>query len=193
MKYYLFLLVNCVILLFIALFFADNRLIPESNAARIRNVILLLLFITVSYNLVTIYVLKRAAPETGLVYSVVAGIKAGITGFGSYIQPFKKELIVYSFIAGGLILIGIVLMGMPGGLLLNIPVKLGISKAITGDALWPAALLLSVLWPLCLPAGVFLKNWMASHGYVSLSIAGPALALLIGIPILTTMVYAISK
>ena len=193
MKYYVILLVNCLLVYCIILFFADHKFIPEGIAAKIRNLVLVCLFFTICYNLVSIYVLKKNAPETGLVNRTASGVKNSAGNFIAYIKPFKKELIVYSLVAAGIIVISLVFVGIPRAFLLQVPVKLGISKPITGDSAWPAAILLSILWPLCLPAGVFIKNWLMVNNYTSVSSIAPLLTTVIGIPLMTALVYAVSK
>lgn len=193
MKYYVILLVNCLLIYCIILFFADHKFMPQGLAPKIRNLVLVCLFFTICYNLVSIYVLKRTAPETALVYKTAAAVKNAVDNFGAYIKPFKKELIVYSLIAAGLIVVSLLFVGIPGAFLLQIPVRLGICNPITGDSAWPAAILLSILWPLCLPAGIFLKNWLMVNNYTSISSVAPLLTTVTGIPLLTTLVYAISK
>jgi|GEM_PF-2595942 len=193
MKYILLLLAKALVLLFIVLFFADHAFLPPGTLAKTRNLLLLLLFMGIGYNMVSIYITKQHAPESGLLYKTVSGVRSTAGHFSQYIQPFQKELIVYSLIAAGLAIAGALLAGIPGFLLLEIPVKLGICRQISGDGAWPAALLMSLLWPLCLPAGVFLKHWLNSHGYPLFTFAGPLLAVVTGVPVLVLLVYAVSK
>lgn len=193
MKYYIILAVNCLVVTYLVSFLIDHSFIPAGTVPKIRNIVFVLLLLTVSYNLVTIYVLKRNTPESGLVYKTGAGARKNIVQFRQFIQPFQKELLIYTLVAAGLAIAGLLLVGIPGQLLLDLPAKSGMVNGISGDNKWPAAILLSVLWPLCLPGGVLLKNHLLQHGFVSLSNATVMFTLLLGIPFFTGLVYALFK
>jgi hypothetical protein len=191
MKYYIILGVNCLLLVYLISFLIDHSFLPNGIVPKIRNIIFILLLITVSYNLVTIYVLKKNTQENGLVYASAGIIQKNVAGFRQFIQPFQKELLVYTLIAVGLAAAGLLLVGIPGQLLLDLPAKTGLVSTIKGDNKWPAAILLSVLWPLCLPGGILVKNYLLQHGYHPVSSITVVISLLLGIPFMTGLVYAL--
>lgn len=151
------------------MFLVDNQLWPEPTVAKIKNIILVLVTFFIMYNVVNIYILKKAKPESGLIYKVAHKTNVGFLKAHTFIKPFQKELITSFIIAGVLIVISFILLGLPGALLLQIPVKFGIFKPITGDNAWPAALFLSFFYPLLLPLCVLIKHSLIRYGYITYS------------------------
>lgn len=193
MKYYTILGLNCLLLVYLISFLIDHSFLSGGIVPKIRNLVFVLLLITVCYNLITIYVLKRNSPESGLVYKSAGIFQNKIAGFRQFIQPYQKELLSYTIIAAGLSAAGLLLVGIPGQLLLDLAAKTGLVSPVKGDNKWPAAILLSVLWPICLPGGLLLKNYLLQQGYPSKSSNSLVLSLLLGIPFMTGLVYALFK
>jgi hypothetical protein len=63
------------------------------------------------------------------------------------------------------IAIGLLLAGLPGGAFLLFLQKLGFFTRVKADGLWPAAIMLSILFPLCLPFAVLAKQFLLQCGY----------------------------
>lgn len=84
-----------------------------------------------------------------------------------------KKLIKWGLWAGAFALLGsFLLMGLPGALLAALYDLLGLAKGVTqGDKLWPAAIMISLLWPLGIPLGLLLQQlagrmaWQAIYPY----------------------------
>src|SRR5689334_9632394 len=83
----------------------------------------------------------------------------------AFIQPFQKELLVWTLVALGISVLSVLLMGLPGALLLEIPIRLRLCRPIKGDNAWPAALVVSVLWPIGIPVGVLVKHYLLQTAY----------------------------
>ncbi len=169
------------------MFLADHQLWPETTAAKIKNIVLLLVASFVIYNVVNIYILKKAKPESGMIYKVASKTHYGLSKAHAYIKPFQKELITSCIIAAVLISVSFILVGLPGALLLQIPVKLGIFKPITGDNAWPAALFLCFFSSLLIPLCVVIKHSLIRYGYITYS----GISWMIGIGILGIVVLII--
>jgi len=89
-------------------------------------------------------------------------------GLGWLQQSQPGSLSNTSLLSGSLWAVGIaaigtfVLMGLPGALLLGLYHLLGLLPArIQGDRIWPAAVIISLVWPLGLPMGQLLA-WVGA-------------------------------
>ena len=75
-----------------------------------------------------------------------------------------RSLMTWSLVAAGVAVLSVVLMGLPGGLLLELYRALGITqRAMDIDQVWPAAIYASVLWPISIPAGHYLRQRFVRH------------------------------
>ncbi len=119
----------------------------------------------VIYNLLFIYLLKKQKEENGLIYKIIDTAEKAAHTFMIFIQPVQKELIISIFIAFVLIVISILLAGLPGAVILTLLQKIGLFTRVNGDNGWPCAILISILWPLCLPFAVLAKQYLVQHGY----------------------------
>lgn len=161
-----------LVIIYTVLFFIDHQIWPENNGAKIRNIILLTLSVYLAYNLISIYLLKNTNEETALAYRIAATGKLLFTKAADHIRPFQKELLLWTLVAIGFSIIGLLLLGLPGALFLEIPVKLGICKRIQNDNAWPAFIFLSVIWPIFLPAAVLTKYYLIGRGYSAYAFIG---------------------
>ena len=172
------------------MFLADHQLWPETTDAKIKNVILVLVTSFVLYNVVNIYILKKAKPESGLIYKIASKTKNAFSKAYAYIKPFQKELITSFIIAGVLISVSFILVGLPGALLLQIPVKLGIFKPIAGENAWPAALFVCFFSPLLMPLCVVIKHSLIRYGYITYSGIGWLISIgIFGISVLIVFTF----
>ena len=80
-------------------------------------------------------------------------------------MSFRKEFVIASIIAAALMFIGLVLLGIPGAIFLEMPKWLGLVKGIEGDGAWPAAIFVSLMWPLFIPLGVIAKYRIVDSGF----------------------------
>ena len=172
LKFILILVANIFFLYCLILFFIDNRIITKDPFTIIQNTLLFLLALWITYNLVTIYVFRKEKQESGLIYKLASKTKALGVSIYHHTQSFQKELIIWTIAAIGLSFLGLITMGLPGFFWLEIPVKLGIVSELKGDALWPSAIIISMLWPLFFPVGVLVKHQLIKMGYVSYAITG---------------------
>lgn len=172
MKFILILSANCIFLLYSIMFFIDHKFVPAGTAARIRNLVLLGTALYVSYNVLFIYILRKEPQQTGLIYRVAAGLKHIAVNSYTFIQPFQKEFFTSLIIAAVIIGISILILGMPGGLIIEIVQNIIPLKKIEGDNMWPAALYVSFFWPLCFPIAVLTKKYFIQHGSVAYAAAG---------------------
>lgn len=178
-----------VILLYTIMFFVDHRFWPEEAGQKIFNIVLILFTLYLSYDAARIYLLKKEKEENAFVYKVASTGKKIYLNTVEHIRPFHKEFLTWLAIAGGIIVVSFVLLGMPGALLLEIPPLLKLAKPISGDSAWPAALLLSMLWPLLLPAGVLVKHALIRNGHSSFALAGWIGVVIGGVILLITIIY----
>ncbi len=191
-KFILLLCSNIFIIFCLLLFFIDNKLFTKEPFPIVRNLLLLIMALWISYNLITIYILKKEKQENGLVYQVASKTKKLSLAFHSYIQPFQKEFITWLLIATGLAFIGMILVGIPGYLWLAIPVKLGIVSEIKGDSAWPTALFISMVWPFLFPIGVLVKYHLIKMGYSNYAFPSFIGVLVGGIIALITVTYLLA-
>jgi hypothetical protein len=189
MKPIIILIANILLLFYFVMFFVDNSFFPKETIFKIRNLLFVLMACYLSYNVLYIYILKKEKPENGIVYKIASGSKVVLTKAYLYIQPFQKELLTWTLIAVGLAFVGMIAMGIPGYLFLQIPVKLGMCKAISGDNSWPAAILVSMFWPFLLPAGLIFKNYLIRAGYASYGNYGWIGTVVAGIILLVSLTY----
>jgi hypothetical protein len=84
-------------------------------------------------------------------------------------KPFTKSLLVASVVAGVLMFVGLLLLGIPGAILLEIPTWLGVAKGIEGDGAWPAAILVTLVWPMFIPLGVIARHLLSTRGFTTLA------------------------
>ena len=189
LKYFVVLAVNLFIVYCLILFFIDNRILVKDPLPIARTILLFVLAIWICYNLVTIYALKSKPPESGLVYSAASKTKAYGLAFYDHIQPFKKELFTWSIVAVLLIFLGVITVGITGYIWLVIPEKLGWVQPITGDAAWPAAILMAILWPLLFPAAVLVKHQLIKTGHPAFALPGFWGVVVAGIIVLVSLIY----
>ncbi len=154
------------------MFFVDHKFVPEGTGARIRNILLLCAALYVSYNVVSIYILKKEQQQSGLIYKVASSVKHSAMNTHEFIQPFQEEFITSLIIAAVIIGISILILGMPGGLIVEVVQNILPLKKIEGDNMWPAALYVSFFWPFCFPIAVLTKNYFIQHGCTGYVIAG---------------------
>ena len=71
-----------------------------------------------------------------------------------------EKLIKWGIWAGAFALFGgFFLMGLPGALLATLYELLGLTRDLTkGDRLWPAAVMIALLWPLGIPLGLLFQQ-----------------------------------
>lgn len=76
-----------------------------------------------------------------------------------------RRLMTWSLIAAGIALLSVFpLMGFPGGMLLELFRALRISeRAMDVHRIWPSSIYASVLWPIAIPAGVYLRQQLIRH------------------------------
>ena len=82
--------------------------------------------------------------------SIVALLLLGVTGAAVWAKFSWRSLF---FSVGVLEVLGLVLLGLPGAAFLETvqPIMQRLGRgAISGDGAWPAAILMSVVWPLAL-------------------------------------------
>ena len=106
-------------------------------------------------------------------------------------QLFRKEFLRASMIAAGLMVIGLVLLGIPGAVLLEMPTWLGLAKGIEGDAAWPAAIFVSLIWPMFVPLGIVAKHQLSSRGSRILSTLCLWGTIVAGIVLVVTLVHLV--
>lgn len=172
LKFILILVANTFFLYCLILFFIDNRIITKDPFTIIQNTLLFILGLWITYNLATIYVFRKEKQESGLIYKLASKTKSLGVSIYHLTQSFQKELIIWTIAAIALSFLGLITMGIPGFFWLEIPVKLGIVSELKGDALWPSAIAVSMLWPLFFPVGVLVKHQLIKMGYVSYAITG---------------------
>ncbi|ABG60981.1 hypothetical protein [Cytophaga hutchinsonii] len=160
------LLANCFFILYSIMFFTDHKFIPKETGGRIRNALLLCLALYVSYNVLFIYILKKENEQSGIIYKIASGIKYVSINSYTFIEPFQKEFIISLVIAAAIMMVSFILLGMPGGLIIGLLQKMGIGNNIQGDNVWPAALYVSLIWPLCFPIAVLTKNHLIQQGHI---------------------------
>jgi len=156
--------------------FVDNKFVPEETGAKIRNLLLLVSALYVSYNVFFIYILKKEKEQSGIIYKIASIVKHAAVNSYMFIQPFQKEFIISLVIAAAIMVVSFILVGLPGGLILGLLQKIGIGNTIQGDNVWPAALYLSFFWPLCFPVAVLTKNYLIQQGYVGYALTGLCLS-----------------
>jgi hypothetical protein len=165
MKFILLLLANCFFVLYCILYLTDHPFTRASVGGKIMQAILLVAGLYVLYNVLFIYVLKKRKEENGLIYKIFAYSEKLIQDAITFIQPIQKEFIISILIALVLIVIGMLLAGLPGAAILALLQKAGLFTRVRGDSLWPAAILISILLPLCLPFAVLAKQFLLQRGY----------------------------
>lgn len=165
MKFIIILLVNCFLVLYCIMYFTDHPFTRASAGGKIRQLILLVTGLYVMYNLVFIYVLKKQKEESGLLYKIFTYGEKTAHAPMAFIQPIQKELLISIIIAVVLVLIGIILVGLPGAVLITFFQKTGLLQGVRGDSVWPTAILFSILWPLCFPIVILIKHYCALRGY----------------------------
>jgi hypothetical protein len=189
MKAYLTLGINIILVLYLTVFFLDNKWFPKEIIFKIRNLLFLGLLLGIAYNLVSIYLLKKQAPEDGLIYKFVNIVSHYYHAGFAYIQPFKKEMLIAVIITVVVIFISLMLVGIPGQLLIEISKKLGNTKTISGDNSWPAAIFVSLIWPLFIPLGVIVKYEISKNSQVLIANTAMAFTILGGMILSVTVVY----
>jgi hypothetical protein len=189
MKAYLILGINIIVVFYLTAFFMDNRLFPKETISKIINILFLGLLLGIVYNLVFIYLLKKQAPEDGLVYKFVSTTSHYFHAGFAYIQPFKKEMLIAVIAAVAVIFVSLMLVGLPGQLLIEISHILGTTKNISRENSWPAAILVSLIWPLFIPIGVIIKYEISKNSQTLIANAAMALTILGGMILSVAVVY----
>ncbi len=180
---------SLLVVVYVIMYLVDHPFWPASIFSKIRNIGMVLVALYVTYNVATIYVLKNEKEENALVYRVASFGKTVYVKITDHIRPFQKEFLTWLAVAGGLAFLGLVLMGIPGALFLEIPSRLGLVSPIEGDNAWPAAICLAILWPFTLPAGVLVKHYLIRQGYTNWALTGWIGTVVGGIALLTVMMY----
>jgi len=121
--------------------------------------------------------------------SVVTFLVVFVTGAAVWTKYSWRSLWL---LAGALELLGLVLLGLPGAAFLETiqPVMQRVGQpAISADGAWPAAILMSLVWPVALvPAYLAARSVRAGHGLRGLV----ALAVLVLTCLLTSvLVYGL--
>lgn len=165
MKFILLLLANCFFILYGILYLTDHPFTRASTGGKIRQVVLLVVGLYVIYNVVFIYLLKKQKEESGLLYKIFTYGEKAVYAAMHFIQPIQKELLISIVIAVVLSVIGMIMAGLPGAAMLTFLQKIGLLQGVKGDSVWPAAILLSILWPLCFPIAILVKHYCALRGY----------------------------
>jgi hypothetical protein len=97
--------------------------------------------------------------------SVVAFLLLAVTG-AAVLAKFSWTSLIVSF--GVLEVLGFVLLGLPGGAFLESlePIMQGMGRGpISGDGAWPAAIMMSLVWPFALgPAYLAARRVQLSNG-----------------------------
>ena len=88
--------------------------------------------------------------------------------------------------------IGLLLLGIPGAILLEIPKWLGLAQGIEGDGAWPAAILVSLMWPLFIPLGVIARHLLSTRGSMTLAKVSLWGTIVAGIVLVVTLVHVFS-
>jgi len=166
---------------------ATDHLWSLDTFSIIRNILCAGLGLYLSYNAIRIYALKKESPEQGLIYRVVGKLQIYFAKFYTYIKPVQREFLIWLGIAVGIGFISLVLVGIPGAFLISIPAWLGLTKELEGDGVWPAAILVSLLWPISLPVGVLIKYRLKQQGNEKYSLFGFIGTVLLAI-ILSTLI-----
>jgi hypothetical protein len=196
LKYITILIINVFLLYGVFLYFKDHSILSKRPLHIGLNLILLVLTLWICYNLATIYLLQTESPQSGLLYMLAAKCKHIGLSFYLHVQPFQKEFITWTLIAMGLAFVGVISMGMIGALFLTIFTKLRIFHEIKGDNAWPAAIVVSVLWPLWLPIGILVKHQLMKLGYMDYATMSFYGTIVIGITLLVAtmcLVYGTEK
>ncbi|MDF2456014.1 MAG: hypothetical protein K0R51_2007 [Cytophagaceae bacterium] len=167
MKFIAVLLLNCFLILGNILYFVDHPFTGASVAGKIKQVVLGALSVYILHNILFIYLLKKEKVENGLIYKLIAFTKNFIHDVLAFIQPVQKEFIISLVIAFVCIVIGMLLIGLPGGAMINLLQKAGLLRGIKGDNVWPSAIHLSIVWPLCFPFSVLTKQFLFHRGHES--------------------------
>lgn len=166
--------------LYFAMFLLSNRLWPDETLLKVVNVVFALLLIWLSADLVSINVSKTRGSQTSLVYKVANGVLIAGKRFRNYLKPFQRQFIIGSLIAAAIVVLSFLSLGILGALLMEVPVMLGLAKPITGDNAWPAALIVSILWPLFIPFGVIVKYEITKLSYTGVANAAMLLTIFAG-------------
>ncbi len=177
MKFIIILLLNCFLVLCSILYFIDHPFTRASVTGKIKQLVLLLLSVCVLYNVLFIYLLKKKKVENGLIYKIIAFAEKLIHDSMIFIQPIQKEFIISLIIAFVLIVLGMLLAGLPGAAVISVLQKTGLLHGIQGDNAWPAAILLSIAWPLCFPFAILTKQFLLHCSYVGFA----GLSILLGL------------
>lgn len=167
MKFIVVLLLNCFWVLCSILYFVDHPFTRASVTGKIKQLVLGSLSVYILYNILYIYLLKKEQVENGLIYKLIAFAKNFIHDAMASIQPAQKELIISLVIAFVCIVVGLLLVGLPGGAMINLLQKAGLLRGIKGDNVWPSAIHLSIAWPLCFPFSVLTKQFLGHCGFES--------------------------
>jgi hypothetical protein len=190
-KYLTILCLNLFLLYCFVLFFIDNTIITAEPLVIVRNIILFAVALWIVYDVVTIYVQKKQKQERGLVYIVVSKGRTYGFAFYEHILPFRKEFINWSLAAMVLMFLGIISLGITGYIWLAIPVALGLVSELAGDSAWPAAILLSLTWPLLLPIAVLIKHHLIKSGNSAVAVPAFWCVIVGGIVLLVIAIYAV--
>ena len=94
--------------------------------------------------------------------------------------------------AGAMVVLGLVLLGLPGALIYEVAARLLLGRGaddLAADAAWPLAILMSVLWPFGVPMGWLLAR-LAARRRASFPFAGRA-AVLVGVECAWVMVLTL--
>jgi hypothetical protein len=190
-KYLAILCLNLFLLYCFVLFFIDNTIITAEPLVIVRNIILFALALWIVYDVVTIYVQKKQKQERGLVYIVASKSRTYGFAFYEHILPFRKEFTNWSLAAMVLMFLGIISLGITGYVWLAIPVALGLVSELAGDSAWPAAILMSLTWPLLLPIAVLVKHRLIKTGNSSMAVPAFWCVIVGGIAFVVTAIYVI--
>jgi hypothetical protein len=104
-------------------------------------------------------------------------------------NTLRRKVVVASITAACLMGLGLLLLGLPGAILLELPSWLGLTGSIEGDAAWPAAILVSIVWPVFIPLGVIAKHRLASRGAGTLSHVALWGTILVGAAAVVTLAH----
>jgi hypothetical protein len=195
-KYILILCANIVLLYYFVMVMVDRTLIPKEIFPLLLNIAIVLTALWICFDVFSIYVFKKRQQESGIVYKIASKSKSCGLAFYAHVQPFQKEFVKWTIIALVVAFLGMLLMGIPGYLLLAIPAKLGLVQEIQGDNAWPAAILLSMLWPVLFPLGILVKQHLIKTDYASYAFSGflgTVIAGVIGLIVLFYLAYGRAK
>ena len=108
-------------------------------------------------------------------------------------QTLGRKIGVASITAAVLIFLGLLLLGIPGAILLELPKWLGIVRGIDGDGAWPAAILVTVVWPMFIPLGVIAKHLLSARGSTKLAHVALWGTIVAGIVLVVTLVHLVHR